>query len=454
MVVGDVTTAVDVLVLGAGPGGYVAAIRAAQLGRHVTLIDHGLPGGTCLHQGCIPLKALLSASERYQQTRSEELTSMGIHIESVSFDWASMQAWKQGVVDRLAAGVRRLIAGNRVEYVHGTGWFINAQEVRVEGEHGSLRFKFEHCIIATGADAAPLSGLSFDGKQVLTPEQALMLPEIPEALSIVGDDYIALELATLFARLGVKVKLLSPGEQLLSGVDPSALRLVQAGLRKLGIQVSTGVALDSIAERPVVISQGVCPRTFDLHLDAVGLEVIANGGIKVNSMQQSSVSHIFAIGDCTGGRALASIAMKQAKVAAEALSGQRVQFAPLVVPLVVHTTPELAIVGYSAEEAAKAGYNIVTSKFPLAANGRALTLGNDNGVAMLVADADDGTLLGATLVGPHAGDLIEQAALAIEMGATLTDLSEILYAHPGLSETLLEAAEGALGRAVHMLARG
>ena len=179
-----------------------------------------------------------------------------------------------------------------------------------------------------------------------------------------------------------------------------------------------------------------------------------NGGIKVNSMQQSSVSHIFAIGDCTGERALASIAMKQAKVAAEVLSGQRVQFAPLVMPLVVHTTPELATVGYTAEEASKAGYTIVTGRFPLAANGRALTLGTDNGVALLVANADDGTLLGATLVGPRAGDLIEQAVLAIEMGATLTDLSEILYAHPGLSETVFEAAEGALGKAVHMLARG
>ena len=454
MVVGDVTTAVDVLVLGAGPGGYVAAIRAAQLGRHVTLIDRGLPGGTCLHQGCIPLKALLSASERYQQTRSEELTSMGIHVESVMFDWASMQVWKQGVVDRLAEGVRRLIAGNHIEYVHGNGWFINAQEVRVEGEHGSLRFKFEHCIIATGADAAPLPDLPFDGKHVLTPEQALMLPELPEALSVVGDDYIALELATLFARLGVKVKLLSPGEHLLPSVDPSALRLVQSGLRKLGIQASTGVVFDSIAERPLVISQGVCPRTSDLHLDSVGLEMTANGGVKVNSMQQSSISHICAIGDCTGGHALASIAMKQAKVAAEVLSGQRVQFAPLVMPLVVHTTPELATAGYSAEEAAKAGYNIVTGRFPLAANGRALTLGSDNGVALLVANADDGTLLGATLVGPRAGDLIQQVALAIEMGATLTDVSEILYAHPGLSENLLEAAEGALGRAIHMLERG
>ncbi len=454
MVVGDVTTAVDVLVLGAGPGGYVAAIRAAQLGRHVTLIDRGLPGGTCLHQGCIPLKALLSASERYQQTRSEELTSMGIHVEAVSFDWDSMQTWKQGVVDRLAEGVRRLIAGNRIGYVHGNGWFINAQEVRVEGEHGSLRFKFEHCIVATGAEAAPLPGLSFDGKGILTPEQALVLSELPETLSIVGDDYIALELATLFARLGVKVKLLSPGEQLLSGIDSSALRLVQAGLRKLGIQTSTGVVMDSIAERPIVISRGVSPRISGLHLDAIGLEVSGNGGIEVNSMLQSCVSHIFAIGDCMGGRALASIAMKQAKVAAEVLSGQRVQYAPLVVPLVVHTTPELATVGYSAEEAVKAGYNILTGRFPLAANGRALTLGNDNGVALLVANADDGTLLGATLVGPRAGDLIEQITLAIEMGATLTDLSEILYAHPGLNEIVLEAAEGALGRAVHLLARG
>jgi len=239
MVVGDVTTAVDVLVLGAGPGGYVAAIRTAQLGRHVTLVDRGLPGGTCLHQGCIPLKALLSASERYQQTHSEELTSMGIDVESISFDWTTMQTWKQGVVDRLAEGVRRLIAGNNIEYVHGNGWFINAQEVRVEGEHGSLRFKFEHCIIATGAAAVPLPDLPFDGKHVLTPEQTLMLQELPEALSVVGDDYIALELATLYARLGVKVKLLSPGERLLLDVDPSALRLVQAGLRKLGIQVST-----------------------------------------------------------------------------------------------------------------------------------------------------------------------------------------------------------------------
>ncbi len=459
MVVGDVTTAVDVLVLGAGPAGYVAAIRAAQLGKHVTLIDSRPPGGTCLHQGCIPLKALLSASERYQQSRQEELTAMGIHAESVSFDWPSMQAWKQGIVDRLADGVRRLVAGNRVEYVYGTGWFINTQEVRVEGEYGSHRFKFEHCIIAVGADAAPIPELPYDGKHILTPEQTLALPELPETLSIMGDDYIALELATVFARLGVKVKLFSPGEQILADVDPAALRLLQAGLRKLGVQATTKATIENVDDRPVVISQGVQPHTAGLHLDAAGIEVAPNGGIIVDTMQQCRdvtlrpSSHIYAIGDCTGGRPLASIAIKQAKVAAEVLAGQRVQFAPLVTPLVVHTSPELATAGYSAEEATRAGYNVISGRFPLAANGRALTLGTDTGIALMVANADDGVLLGATLVGPRAGDLIAQVSLAIEMGATLTDLDEILYAHPSLSEALQEGIESTLGKAIHILAK-
>lgn len=445
------STGKHVAILGAGPGGYVAAIRAAQLGRHVTIVDQGPPGGTCLHRGCIPLKALLSATERYAQTRQEELAAMGIHAGPVSFNWGEVQAWKQSIVDRLAGGVCRLLEGNRVEYVHGTGWFMNAQEVRVEGEHGSHRFKFEHCIIATGADPAPVRELAYDGRQVLTPEQALMLTELPETLSVVGDDYIAIELATLFARLGVKVRLYSPGERILAGVDPAPLRLVQAGLRKLGIQVTAQAVIADVNERPVVISQGVCPHTSGLHLDAAGIEVAPNGGIAVNNMQQSSISHIYAVGDCTGERALASIAMKQGKVAAESLSGQRVQFAPLVTPLIVHTTPELATVGHSAEEAIQAGNTMVTGRFPIAANGRALTLGADNGVAMVVATADDGVLLGATLVGPRAGDLIEQLALAIEMGATLTDLSEILYPHPGLSEIVLEAVENALGKAIHIL---
>ena len=458
MVVGDVTTAVDVLILGAGPGGYVAAIRAAQLGRKVTLVDSGVPGGTCLNLGCIPLKALLSASERYAQARGDDLAAMGIQSERVTFDWSKMQAWKQSVVQRLSEGVRRLLAAHHVECVHGTGWFINEQEVRVEGEHGSLRFKFDACIIATGAEAKSAKGLPpYDGKSVLTPEQALALPELPTDLTIAGNDYIALELATLFARLGVKVKLCSPNAHLLADVDPSALRLVQAGMRKQGIAFSSNVSIKDIQERPLIVSpgnaHGLAPRVAGLHLDAAGVQCAPDGGIQVDNQQHTSRLNIFAVGDCTGqAPALASRAMKQGQVAAEVIAGQRVQFAPLVTPQVVHTTPELAFVGATPAEAASMGSEISSGRFPLAANGRALTLGTDNGVAQIVASSD-GTVLGATLVGPRAGDLIGQLALAIEMGATLTDISEILYAHPGLSETVLEAAEHALGKAIHIVGK-
>ena len=451
MVVGDVTTAVDVLVIGAGPAGYVAAIRAAQLGRHVTLVEAQAIGGTCLQQGCIPLKALLSASERYQLMRRDDLTTMGIHTESVSFDWNSMQTWKQGIVDRLVEGVRRLVAGNRIELLKGNAWFLNAEEMRVEGEESSHRLKFEHCVLATGASAVSLTDLPYDGEQILTPEQCLQLPELPATLSIFGNDYIALELATLFARLGVSVKLFSPGDQLLVDVEPSAMRLVQAGLRKLGMHITTNATAAVLTERPIVISNGVRPNTAGLHLDEADIQVTEQGGIVVNSMQQSNVPNIYAAGDCTGSNALASVAIRQGKIAAEALCGQRVQFAPLVIPQVIHTTPELATAGLSVEAAAQAGYSTITGRFPLAANGRALTLGTDAGVAFIVARQEDEAVLGATLVGPHAGDLIGQVVLAIEMGATLTDLTEIIYAHPGLSETVQESAESALGRAIHIL---
>jgi dihydrolipoamide dehydrogenase len=290
----------------------------------------------------------------------------------------------------------------------------------------------------------------------MTPQQALQSTTLPERVSVFGDDYIALELATVFARLDVKTTLLLPGEQLLPGVDPVALRLVQAGLRKLHVQTRINVAVSDLTEQPLIASCGVVPNTAGLHLDASGVEVNDDGSIRVDSMMRSSVANIYAVGDCSSasaGSRLASVAIKQGKVAAEVLAGQRVQFAPLMIPHAVHTTPELAIVGYSASEASQAGYTVKVGRFPLAANGRAQTLNADNGVALLVANAEDEALLGATLVGPRAGDLIAQVALAIEMGATLTDFSEILFVHPGLSETLQESADSALQQAIHMLAK-
>ncbi|HEY7347560.1 MAG TPA: FAD-dependent oxidoreductase [Ktedonobacterales bacterium] len=501
MVVGDVATAVDVLVLGAGPAGYVGAIRAAQLGRRVTLVDPGPPGGVCLHRGCIPLKALLAASERYHQTRAS-LEEMGISAGPVSFDWAQMAAWKQGVVDRLSEGVARLLAGNKVEMVSGRGWFINDKEMRVEGEYGSHRFIFEHCLIATGAKHRLPAALPSDGVKILSPEQALALAEFPATLSIIGNDYIALELATLFARLGTRVTLLLPGEALLDGVDPAALRLVQAGLRGLGVQIvanarPVGSREDAFvyttgekpeeqrAPLPLVVSLGVEPLPGDeLHLRAAGIECEQAGDPVVDSSGRTTNERVYAAGDVRSSLplpagtlavhasppppaetlavhaslplsavqpALASVAIKQAKIAAEAMNGARVQYAPMVTPLVALTVPEIASVGLSPQAAQEAGYRTMTGRFPLAANGRALTLGTNAGLALVTADAENEALLGVTLVGPRASDLIGQATLAIEMGATLTDLTEILYAHPTLSETLLEGAEAALGRAIHVL---
>ncbi|RAQ97477.1 dihydrolipoyl dehydrogenase family protein [Thermogemmatispora tikiterensis] len=454
MVVGDVTTAVDVLVLGGGPAGYVAAIRAAQLGRQVTLVDPVPPGGTCLHRGCIPLKALLTASERYAGLRRETLEPLGITLTGVTFDWGRLQAWKSSIVARLAEGVRRLLAGNRVQYVAGRAWFLGPEEVRVESEQGE-RFKFEHCLIAVGAETVPPPGLDYDGRTLLTPEQALSLPELPERLTVAGADYLALELATLFARLGVRVRLCLTGEELLSGVEAAALRLVQAGLRQLGVQVSSGQPPEQVEERPLVVCGELRPRTAGLQLEAAGVQTDERGAVLVSPSLQSSAARIYAAGDCaaTGAPPLASVAIKQGKVAAEALCGRRVQFAPLALPRVVLSSPELATVGYSAQEAERAGYRVKTGRFPLGANGRALMLGGETGTALVVANAEDETILGVTIVGPRAGELIMAGVLAIEMGATLTDLAELLYAHPSLSEGLLESAEEALGQAIHVLGR-
>ncbi|HEX2914720.1 MAG TPA: dihydrolipoyl dehydrogenase [Chloroflexia bacterium] len=466
MVVGDVTTAVNVLVVGGGPGGYVAAIRAAQLGQSVTLVTDGPPGGTCLYSGCIPLKALVTAARRFRQLNDETTLAMGILPGGeASFDWSKMQSWKQSVVERLSGGVARLLAGHKIEVVNGPGWFMNGKELRVEGEYGSHRFAFEKCLLATGASPLELPQLPF-GEGVLTPQEALTLTELPDSLSIIGDDYIALELASLFQSLGVTVTLLTPGERLLPEVDPAAVRLVQAGLRKLGVNIvskshsfrtqegalyySTGNG-ERQAAMPVVVALGIRPNSAKLNLNAAGIKSDSNGAISVNAAQQTNLPHILAAGDCTGLSALAASAIKQAKVAAETLAGRKVAFAPQTVPQVVYTSPEVAWVGLSAEAAKAAGYEVNTGRFPLAANGRALTIASESGVALVVAEAGSGVLLGMTMVGPQAGDLIMEAALAIEMGATLTDIAEILHPHPGLPELALESVENALGQAIHIM---
>ena len=452
MVVGDLATTVDVVILGAGPGGYVAALRAAQLGKEVVLVDPGPPGGTCLIEGCIPAKALLNAADQTQKI--SKLTDMGISAGEAQIDLKQMQAWKEGIVQRLSKGVKQLLDHRKVELVEGKGFFINENEVRVEAEYGTKRFLFEQCIIAVGAEATPWPGLDFDGERILTPSQALSLNELPENLTVIGSNYIAAELATIYAKLGVSVRLLVPaGQHLLNEFDPTVGRQLQTRLKKLGVKIETKVADPAkVAEgaAKVIISNGLTPRTGNLHLEEADVNLDECGHIIVNDRMQSSNPAIYAVGDVVGEPALATVAFKQGKVAAECIAGRPAQYAPQAIPRVAWTDPQVASVGLSAAEAEAMGYKVVTGRFPLAANGRALTLNAGEGFVLTVADQENEVLLGITIVGVQADSLIGEAALALEMGATLTDLAETLHPHPSLGEALMESAEAALGLAVHI----
>jgi dihydrolipoamide dehydrogenase len=452
MVVGDVATAVDVVILGAGPGGYVAALRAAQLGKAVVLVDPRPPGGACLHDGCIPSKALLTAADHLWRTSN--LAEMGLSVAEVQVDLCQMQAWKQGIVDRLVKGVQYLLDQQQVECITGRGWFSGDKEIRIEAEYGNKRYIFEQCIIAVGGSPASLPGLPFDNERILTAEQALTLTELPDSLAVIGVDYIAAEIATLFAKLGVTVRWLIPlGRRLLDAFDPAAGRQVQARLKKLGVTVETKVddPAQAVEDVPcVIVSAGLVPYTEKLNLAQVGIEPDEAGFIRVNDRMQTHNPAIYAVGDVTGGLPVAYTAIKQGKVAAEHLAGRPAQYAPQAVPRVAWTDPPVAAVGLTAAEAEAAGYKVVTGRFPLAANGRALTLNAGEGFVQTVAEQDSEVLLGVTIVGAQAATLIGEAALALEMGATLTDLAETLHPHPGLAETLQEAAEAALGIAVHI----
>jgi len=452
MVVGDIATSVDVVVLGAGPGGYVAAIRAAQLGKEVVIVSNGPLGGTCLNEGCIPSKALLTATNRAWQLQNS--ADLGIVADKVRVDFGRMQQWKQKVVDRLTNGVETLLTRNGVKVVLGKGWFINEGEIRVEGPHGSLRYMFEFAVIAVGANATPLADLPFDGKRILTPNQALSITELPDTLTIIGADYIAAELATIFSKLGVSTRLvIPPGEQFLNTFEKSAGRQVQTRLKALGVSLETkhhNLIEATQHSDLVVISMGITPRTAELNLNTADVKLNQTGYIPVNQYLQTNVPHLYAVGDVTGNIPLATFAIKQAKVAAESLAGYPVEYAPQALPRVAWTDPEIAAVGLTASQAKRLGYEVTVGRFPLGANGRALTLDDIGGSIITVSDKITEILLGITIVAPQASELINEAALALEMGATLTDLAETLHPHPGLGEALQESAEAALNRAVHL----
>jgi dihydrolipoyl dehydrogenase len=449
VVAGDQSDPVDVLILGGGPAGYVCALRAAQMGRRVTLVERARLGGVCLNEGCIPSKqlALLAGAK----ANAERFASAGMPAFAGKPDLEAFQKSRASAIDVLVRGVAGLLSGGGVTVINGNAWFVGRTRVCVAtGEESVRYFDFKDVVIATGSCAVPMPGLTFDGERVVEPGRALEWNSAPAALLVAGDDYISLELAIAYARLGSRVTIATPGEKLLPDFDSDLSQAAQRGARAAGVEVLLSVdpgTIESGFDR-VVVSAGRRPNIADLHLTAAAL---SPGTDRLTVDDQLRVDrHVYAIGDVTGAPLLAHRAMAQGRVAGDLLGGKATVMDAKSVPRVVYTEPEIASVGLSEAGAREAGVDVIVGRFPLAALGRAVVEGSTSGFAKLLFARESGVLLGAHLAGPRATDLIAEMALAVEMGATHEDLALTMHAHPTLAEAAMEAAEVALGRPIHI----
>lgn len=468
MVVGDFAIETETLVVGAGPGGYVAAIRAAQLGQKVTIVEKGNLGGVCLNVGCIPSKALISAGHRYEiATHSQD---MGIFVENVKVDFSKVQEWKAGVVKKLTSGVEGLLKGNKVEIVRGEAYFVDENTVRVMTENSAQTYKFKNAIIATGSRPIELPAFKFS-KRVLDSTGALNLPEIPKSMVVIGGGYIGTELGTAYANFGTKITILEGADEILSGFEKQMSAVVRRRLKKKGVDVFTNALAKGVEEREdgvtvtfevngetktidaeyVLVTVGRRPNTEEMGLEQIGIKMTERGLIEIDKQCRTSVPNIYAIGDVVAGPPLAHKASYEGKIAAEAIAGHPSEIDYLAIPAVVFSDPECASVGYFEKQAIEEGIDVITAKFPFGANGRALALNEADGFLKLVLTKDDGVIIGAQIVGPNASDMIAELGLAIEAGMTAEDIAMTIHAHPTLGEITMEAAEVALGNPIHII---
>lgn len=469
MVVGDFPIEVDTLVVGAGPGGYVAAIRAAQLGQKVTIVDQGALGGVCLNVGCIPSKALIQAGNQVQQAQGNE--EMGITTENPTVDFTKVQEWKGKVVSRLTGGVEALLKGNKVDIVKGEVYFVDQNNVRIMDEQNSQTYTFKNCIMATGSTPIEIPSFPFSDR-VLDSSGALNLKEIPKKLVVIGGGYIGIELGSAYANLGSEVVIVEGEKDVFGGMfERQMTQIVKRRLKNKGVKIITEAMAKGVEESDdgvkvtyeakgkeevveadyVLVTVGRRPNTSEIGLEQVGIELDERGLVKIDEQCRTSVSNIYAIGDIVKGQPLAHKASYEGKVAAEAISGEKSQIDYLAMPAVVFSDPEIATVGYTEKEAEEAGYQAKASKFPFAANGRALSLNDSDGFLKLVTREEDGLVIGAQIVGPSASDMIAEIGLAIEAGMTAEDIALTIHAHPTLAEITMEAAEVALGTPIHMM---
>ena len=468
MVVGDFPIEVDTLVVGAGPGGYVAAIRAAQLGQKVTIVDKGALGGTCLNVGCIPSKALIQAGHLADAAKGND--DLGITTENVSIDFAKVQDWKGSVVNRLTSGVEGLLKGNKVDIVKGEVYFVDTNNVKVMDEKDSQTYTFKNCIIATGSSPIEIPSFPFSDR-VLDSTGGLALKEIPESLVVIGGGYIGTELGSAYANFGTKVTIVEGAEDILATFEKQMRSVVKKRLKKKGTEIITDALAKGVEETDngakvtyevggkeetveadyVLVTVGRKPNTSELGLEQVGIELDDKGLVKIDKQCRTNVENIYAIGDIVEGLPLAHKASYEGKVAAEAISGQKSEIDYIGMPAVVFSDPEMASVGYTEQEAKDEGIDIKASKFPFAANGRALSLNDTEGFLKLITRKEDGLVIGGQIVGPNASDMVAEIGLAIEAGMTAEDIALTVHAHPTLGEITMEAAEVALGTPIHML---
>jgi dihydrolipoamide dehydrogenase len=462
----------QVLVVGGGPGGYVTAIRAGQLGLDVVLVEHGGPdgglGGTCLNVGCIPSKAIIHAADAYERAVEQAKSApFGIRVERPTIDFARTVDWKDGIVGRLTSGVGALLKRHRVKIVQGHAMMVDGKTCRVETDTGPQVIQAGHVVLATGSMPAALPPLPFGGR-VISSTEALSLQQIPERLVVVGAGYIGLELGTAFAKLGAKVTVIEAEDRILPIYDAELVRPVARRLKALGIEVLTqtravglsdsgdavrverqGAAAQSLAADRILVATGRRARVEGFGLER--LDLTMNGAfVAIDERCATSMRNVWAVGDITGEPMLAHRAMAQGVVVAELIAGHRRVFDGAVIPAVCFTDPEIVTVGLSPEAARKAGREVHTGTFPFQANGRALTLAAEDGFVRVVARADNHLVLGIAAVGAGVSELAGAFGLALEMGARLEDIGGTIHAHPTLGEAFHEASLRALGEALHI----
>jgi dihydrolipoamide dehydrogenase len=467
MVMGSLRQEADLVVIGGGPGGYVAALRAADLGREVTLIDERASlGGVCLLEGCIPSKTLINAVELASSAR--EASRLGLRFEGLSIDPVKLRSHSEETIGSLSRGVEQLVRARGIEVIRARARFSGPRSLDLEGGEVS-GIDFRDCIIATGSRPRTLPWA--EGSGVWTSTEALSLPErIPGSLVVVGGGYIGLELGLVYAGLGSEVTVVEFDQRLLGGADPDLVEIMVKRVRKqlhaihtdtrvvavrpegsgFVLDVQRGEALEQLRADRVLVSVGRVPNTDGLGLETAGIATDEQGHIPVDESCRTTLPHIWAIGDVTPGPMLAHKASREGKVAAESAAGHQAAFDNRSIPAVVFTDPEIAWAGLTEQEARAQGLEVTVGRFPLRALGRARTIGRTEGLVKVIASAESGLVRGVGMVGPWVSEMIAEASLALEMGATLEDLMVTIHPHPTISEAIMEAAEQAAGAGVHL----